>query len=384
MTAEKLRIALFSGNYNYVRDGANQALNRLVDYLLRQGAAVRIYSPTIEKPAFEPKGDLISIPSFAIPRREEYQFPIAITPTVKRDLHVFNPNIVHTSSPDLVGHRAVTWARNNNLPILSSVHTRFDTYARYYNMAFLEPIMVYLLRRYYQRCNALVAPSESMAQILRDQNMNDDISIWSRGVDRDIFDPTQRSNEWRRLLGIQDDDIVIGFLGRLVIEKGLDIFAQTIHLLQKLNPKNNFKILIIGQGPARDWFEKQVPNAIFAGFQDGQNLGRAVASMDILFNPSITETFGNVTLEAMASGVPVVAAKAAGSESLVIDGKTGILATPGSTEEFAQSLSQYINDNIKRKEHGAAGEIQSRKFGWDQINQAVTNTYLRIIKDHET
>lgn len=380
MQVNDLRIALFSGNYNYVRDGANQALNRLVDYLLRMGANVRIYSPTTQTPAFEPKGDLISIPSVAIPGREEYQFPLLIPPRIKNDLAQFSPNIVHTSSPDLVGHRAVTWARKNDLPILSSVHTRFDTYARYYGMAFLEPAMIMMLRRYYQRCNALVAPSESMAQILRDQNMNDDVSIWSRGVDRNIFDPSKRSNAWRQSLGIADDDIVIGFLGRLVMEKGLDIFAQTIAALETKGVK--YKLLIIGKGPAQDWFEKQLPDAIFAGFQGGQDLGHAVASMDILFNPSITETFGNVTLEAMASAIPVVAARASGSTSLVHDGETGLLSTPGSSEEFANNLLYYIENTMIRQKHGAAGELASRSYAWDRINQSVADTYLRIIAEH--
>lgn len=382
MRTTDLRIALFSGNYNYVRDGANQALNRLVEYLLRRGAQVRIYSPTIKNPAFEATGDLISIPSFAIPGREEYRFPLAITPRIKADLAKFSPNIVHTSSPDLVGHRAVTWARRNNIPILSSVHTRFDTYARYYGMAFLEPLMITLLRRYYRRCDAIVAPSESMAQILRDQNMNDDVSIWSRGVDRNIFDPSARSHSWRQSMGIDDDDVVIGFLGRLVMEKGLDIFAETVaKLQQRSGEKNtNYKVLIIGQGPAKDWLQKNIPNAIFAGFQSGGDLGRATASMDILFNPSITETFGNVTLEAMASGLPVVAARAAGSQSLVDDGVTGILATPNNADEFAQALQLYINSADLRRTHGHAGEIKSRQFAWDVINQSVADTYLRILK----
>ncbi len=377
MQIDELRIALFSGNYNYVRDGANKALNQLVGYLLGKGAKVRIYSPTIAKPAFPATGDLVSIPSFAIPGREEYRFPLAITARIKQDLSAFDPNIVHTSSPDLVGHRAVTWAHRNALPILSSVHTRFDTYARYYGMGFLEPLMITLLRRYYQRCDALVVPSESMASILREQEMHDDISIWSRGINRDIFDPSKRSNAWRASLGINDDDIVIGFLGRLVMEKGLDIFAQTIEKLR--GSKYKFKILVIGKGPAQDWFAQKIPEAIFAGFQSGPDLGRAVASMDILFNPSTTETFGNVTLEAMASAVPVVAARAAGSESLIIDNHNGILAAPGNTQEFAKALEDYIENPALRDAHGQAGETLSRSYDWDNINQSVADKYIDII-----
>src|SRR6478609_4330690 len=113
--ASDLRVALFSGNYNYVRDGANQALNRLVGYLLRQGVQVRVYSPTVANPAFEPTGDLVDVPAIPIPGRAEYRLPIALPARVRRDLKRFNPNVVHVSSPDLVGHRAVSWARRHKV-----------------------------------------------------------------------------------------------------------------------------------------------------------------------------------------------------------------------------------------------------------------------------
>ena len=379
MTPADLRIALFSGNYNYVRDGANQALNRLVGYLLRQSAQVRVYSPVVEEPAFPATGTLVGVPSLAMPfGRGEYRLPAALSPRVRRDLKDFAPNVVHVSSPDPVGHRAVSWARGRHLPILASVHTRFETYPRYYNMAFLEPVFEALLRRFYRRCDALVAPSESMAQVLREQRMNYDVSIWSRGVDREIFDPSRRDLAWRRSLGLADNEIAIGFLGRLVMEKGLDVFSDTIDELTRRGIAH--KVLVIGEGPARGWFEARLPGAVFAGFQGGADLGRAVASMDVLFNPSVTETFGNVTLEAMACGVPVVAAEATGSESLVDDQVSGRLIRPGAIHHFAEALRCYIEEPEIRTRHGAAGELRSREFSWDAINQAVADTYLRLVR----
>lgn len=379
MTTADLRIALFSGNYNYVRDGANQALNRLVGYLLSQGAAVRVYSPTIEEPAFPATGDLVSVPSLPFPGgRGEYRFPLALSPRVRRDLTNFAPNVVHVSSPDVVGHRAVSWARGQRLPVLASVHTRFETYFRYYNMAFMEPVIEALLRRFYRRCDALVAPSESMAQVLRDQRMNYDIDIWSRGVDREVFDPSLRSLEWRRSLGIGDDEVVVGFHSRLVMEKGLDVFSDTIDELRRRGTVH--RTLIVGDGPARPWLEARLPGAVFAGFMSGRDLGKAVASMDVLFFPSTTETFGNVSLEAMACGLPVVAAAATGSQNLVDNGKSGRLIRPGAVHQFAEALRAYTQDEALRAAHGQAGEMRSRDFSWDQINQVVADTYLRLIR----
>lgn len=377
MKTADLRVALFSGNYNYVRDGANQALNRLVDYLLRQGASVRVYSPKVENPAFECAGDLVGVPNMRIPGRAEYRLALALSGTVKRDLAAFRPNVVHVASPDVAGHRAVTWARDRGLPVLSSVHTRFETYPRYYGLAFLEPVAVAILHRFYNRCDALVAPSDSMVDVLREQGMNADISVWSRGVDRAIFDPGRRDLAWRRSLGIADDEVAVGFLGRLVMEKGLDVFTDTVAELKARGLKH--KVLVIGEGPAGDWFRERAPDGVFAGFQRGADLGRAVASMDLLLNPSITETFGNVTLETMACGVPVVAARATGSTSLVDHGVTGQLVEPGDVPGFADAVARYITDPALRAAHGAAGEMASRAYGWDAINSVVADTYLRLL-----
>ena len=381
MEIRDLRIALFSGNYNYVRDGANQALNRLVGWLLDKGAAVRVYSPTTDTPAFEPAGDLVSLPSIPFPGRGEYRIPMMISPHVKRDLKAFAPNIVQISSPDIVGHSAVRWARRHKIPVLASVHTRFETYPRYYNMAFLEPPLEAMLRRLYRRCDAIVAPSDSMAQVLREQRMSYDVGIWSRGVDRDIFDAGKRDMAWRRGLDLPDDQPVIGFTGRLVMEKGLDVFSDTIDRL--IRRKVAHSVLIVGDGPAREWFAERLPSAVFAGFQTGADLGRAVASMDIFFNPSITETFGNVTLEAMACGVPVVAARATGSQSLVDHGVTGRLIRPGASHDFADALQSYCEHPQLRAEHGTAGAERAEKYSWDRINGELAATYLRLIRQRQ-
>jgi phosphatidylinositol alpha 1,6-mannosyltransferase len=372
-----LRIALFSGNYNYVRDGANQALNRLAEYLLRQGAQVRAYSPTVAKPAFKATGDVVSVPSVPIPLRPEYRLPIALTSRVRRDLAEYRPNIVHIASPDIVAHRAVTWARRHDVAAIASIHTRFETYLAYYHLQMLEPTARAIMRRLYRRCDAIVAPAESMAAVLRAQRMNRDISIWTRGVDREQFHPGRRDMEWRRGLGIDDQTLVVAFLGRLVMEKGLEVFADAVDALAEKEVKH--QVLVIGDGPARSWFEQRLPQAIFIGQQVGDDLARSVASSDVFLNPSITETFGNVTLEAMACGLPVVAAVATGATSLVRDGETGTLVEPSDDYGFAEAIERYANDPELRRRHGEAGLAYARTMDWDRINSAVVRIYLRDI-----
>ena len=378
MKPEELRIALFSGNYNYVRDGANQALNRLVGFLLRQGANVRVYSPTVEHPAFPPTGDLVSVPSIAIPGRPEYRLAYRLPASVRRDLAAFNPNVVHVAAPDIVAHRAVSWARKRGIPVISSVHTRFDTYLQYYGLQYLEPTARAIMRRYYRRCDAIVVPAESTAAILRAQRMNKDISLWARGVDRDQFNPGRRSLEWRRERGIGDEEMVVAFLGRLVLEKGLDVFADAIDAARAKGVP--LKVLAIGEGPARGFFEERLPDAIFTGQLTGTDLAIALASSDVFLNPSITETFGNVTLEAMACALPVVAAAASGARSLVQDGVTGRLSRPGDIGAFADALADYQRDPDLRRRHGEAGLIFAKTMDWDEINAVVMHVYERVIE----
>ncbi len=384
MEISDLRIALFSGNYNYTRDGANQALNRLAEYLLRHGARLRVYSPKVKEPDFPAIGDLVNVPNVRMPvkGRGEYRLPLGLNAKAKADLEAFKPDIVHVSSPDPTGHAALKWARARDLPVLASVHTRFETYPRYYNMAFLEQPLIAMLRRFYNRCDALVAPSPSMIEELGEQGMGDDIGLWTRGVDRDVFDPSRRDMEWRRSLGLADDDVAIAFLGRLVMEKGLDVFADAIIELRKRQAPH--KVLVIGDGPAREWFEKALPGGIFAGFQTGRDLGRALASADVFLNPSTTETFGNVTLEAMASGLPVVAARATGSASLVEDGVSGHLVEPSDTAAFAGVLAPYCTDDALRRAHGSAGGTRARDYSWDAINSVVADTYVRLVEERRS
>lgn len=378
MLPTDLRVALFSGNYNYLRDGANQALNLLVGHLLKRGVTMRVYSPTIPRPAFPPTGDLVDVPAFPmIGGRGEYKLGRGLPGIVKRDLAAYKPNLVHVSAPEFLGHRAVTWARRHNIPVVASVHTRFDTYPRYYGIGFLEPAVIWGLTRFYNRADMALTTGQSMTDLLQSWGVTTPIRVWSRGVNHARFNPTRRDLGWRRMLGIADDEIAVGFLGRLVLEKGLGVFADVIAALERRGVRH--KVLVVGEGPARAWFAERVPDAVFAGFQSGDNLGRAVASMDVFFNPSVTETFGNVTLEAMASGVPVAAARATGTVDLVVDGENGFLIDPLDIEGYAAAIARIVTEPGLRDRLGAAGHARAERYHWDAINETALDAYLETM-----
>lgn len=378
MQASDLRVALFSGNYNYTRDGANQTLNLLVGHLLSRGVKVRIYAPTSRTPAFPPTGDLVSAPSLKIPLRGEYKLTRGMGHRVRRDLDAFAPNMIHVSAPDRLGHKALNYAEAHGIASVASYHTRFETYMQYYGLNFLVPLLIGIQKRFYSRVDEVLAPSQMMGEILRDWGVPTPVTRWSRGVNHARFNAGRRDLAWRRSLGIGDDEILVGFLGRLVKEKGLDVFAQAIRALDARGVKH--RTFVVGEGPAKDWFAQQVPDAVFAGFLTGDDLGRAVASMDVFFNPSLTETFGNVTLEAMAAGVPVVAARASGAVGLIDDGVTGLIVPPTDISGYADALQRFCEDDAFRIAAGAAGHAEAATYQWDRINQVVLDTYLRVIE----
>lgn len=373
----QLRVALFSGNYNYQRDGANQALNRLVGYLERQGVAVRVYSPTSPTPAFAPTGTLVSVPSMRIPGRSDYRFAFGLDAATRADVEAFAPNLVHLSVPDRVAFGMKRWARARGVPVVASVHTRFDTYLDYYGLGWIQRWVAGTMRRFYGDLPEIYAPSESMAEQLRADGMSERVAIWSRGVDRTVFAPARRSTDWRRGLGLADTDRVVAFVGRMVMEKGLDQFADTVDRLAADGVAH--RVLLVGDGPARGWAEARLPHALFTGHLADADLARAYASADMLFNPSTTETFGNVTLEAMASGLPVVAARATGSTSLVHHGISGQLVTPGDIAGFAAALTLYLVDPRAAAMAGEAGLALSGRYDWDEINHAMLGHYLGVV-----
>lgn len=372
-----LRLALFSGNYNYQRDGANQALNRLVGFLESHGAAVRVYSPVSQTPAFQPTGTLIPTPSVVIPGRSDYRLALGLTPALRRDLAAFSPNIVQLSAPDPLGAAAQRWAAKHGVPRVASVHTRFETYLRYYRLGFLEPLALAWLRRFYNRCAQVYAPSESMVSTLHQQGVSADVRLWSRGVDAYRFNPARRSPSWRRALGIEEGEIVALFVGRLVREKGLDCIERTARLLQASGVR--LRWLVVGDGPARVDFERALPAAIFSGFLTGDELSTAYASADLFFNPSSTETFGNVTLEAMASGLASVVAPATGSRSLIRHEKNGLIAAENNERAYAAALASLANEGEKRRKLGQSARSDALAQSWEAVMRPIVAHYCELL-----
>ena len=372
-----LRIALFTGNYNHIEDGVSRTLGRLVGYLEDQGHAVLVLGPTMDDPAMEQPGTFVAAPSISFPARPEYRLTTGFPRALRELVHSFQPNIVHVASPDVLGHRAVTWGRKQGLPVVSTYHTHFPSYLGYWGPGWLEPAAWAAARRFYGRCDEVYVPTPTLLTELEAHGIDSTLRLWPRGIEADRFHPGFRSDDWRQSHGFGPDDVVVSFVSRLVKEKGLDVFAATVQALQADGLP--VRTLVVGEGPVREELQAQLPGAVFTGHLSGDALSTAYASSDVFLFPSETETFGNVTLEAMASGLAIVAADAAGTASLIDHERTGLLCPPRDERAFIAATRRAVTDSALRARFGAAAITAASAYDWREVLARMVSYYRALV-----
>jgi phosphatidylinositol alpha 1,6-mannosyltransferase len=376
-----LRVAIVASSYNYIRDGVALTLNRLVEYLERHGVEVLVFAPVGEVAAFPYHGTVVPVPSIPLPRRAEYRLAFALP---RARLEAFRPDLMHIAlAPDILGFTAWRAAKRLRIPLVASYHTRYETYLKHYwYVAGLEGLLKRYLNYVYASCREVYVPSQSMIDTLLADGLKDNFRLWHRGVDPQQFDPTKRSGTWRAGHGIGEDELVVLQVSRLVREKQLDTLTATLRLLASRGIAH--RCVIVGDGPERAALERDLPDAIFTGFLEGEALSAAYASSDIFLFPSETESFGNVTLEAMASGLPCVCADATGSRSLVVNGLTGFLARPRHAEDFAEHVATLAGDPDLRRRMSSAARAQSLAFSWDATMGRLLGSYTALLRETPT
>ncbi len=358
-----MKVALVTGSYNYIADGVALTLNRMVGFLESQGVEVLVFAPVGKVPAFAHNGEVIPVFSIAAPGRGEYRAALGLSRPARDRLLAFKPDILHIATPDLLGHAAQKLGQKMGWPIVASYHTRFETYLKYYGLRGLTPLLTGIVRNFYDACLEIYVPSPSMIDVLRADGVKGELRLWPRGVDTVRFHPGKRSEAWRAERGVGPDEVVIAFVSRLVKEKRV---AEVAAVLARLKASGvAHRALFVGDGPERGFLEQHVPGAIFEGYLNGDALAVAYASSDVFLFPSDTETFGNVTLEAMASGLPAVCANATGSRSLVEPGVTGFLAEVGDDGALYDAVAALAIDPALRRRMGRAGRERSLTYSWD-------------------
>jgi len=373
----ELRVAIFSGNYDYYADGVALVLNRLVAHLLAQGVRVAVFAPTARTPALKHTGDLVSIPSATFLLNRNYRVAWGIPRRIKDQISDFKPHIIHCATPDLLGFAAVRLAHRLAVPAVATYHTHFAHYLHYFSLGFLEPICWGLMRRFYNQTAETFVPSASMRDVLRSHGIACPLTVWEHGVDTNRFSPLRRSMEWRRAHAIRDDEVVLGFVGRVGWEKNVALWAEVVELLEKSG--RLIRSVMIGDGPARAALQKRLKNTIFTGYVAHDTLPNAFASFDVFLFPSETETFGCVTLESMACGVPAVAADATGSRDIITHDVNGFLCKRGDANDFVQRVLQLADDPALRQRLQHAALQHAAECTWQRVLQQMIEHYLRVV-----
>jgi len=373
-----LRVAIFTGCYNHIVDGVSRSLNRLVESLEKNDVPVIIFGPAGKKPAFKHHGEFVPVPSIPLPGRTEYRLTTGIDMNAMSRLQAFDPTLMHIASPDWAGLQALKFAKNRNLPLVSSFHTNFASYLKYYRLKPAEKLAWKYIRWFYNQFDQVYVPTTSMREELREQGLSCDMRLWARGVDTKLFSPDKRNMAWRRKNGFKDSDKILTFVSRLVWEKNLASVIDTARTIRGEN--SNIKTMVVGDGPARNEMQALMPEAKFTGFMDGADLATAYASSDMFIFPSETETFGNVTLEALASGLPAIVADANGSKSLVEQNVTGFTASAKDSKKFAEyALHLAGNDDRRATMSRAARNRVTQEYRWETINSRLIEHYREAL-----
>ncbi|MBI5733146.1 glycosyltransferase family 1 protein [Candidatus Jorgensenbacteria bacterium] len=370
-----MRIAYFIGTLKE-EDGVSRVLLRLATAMKEAGHESVIITSHAENPERYPVPVLL-LPGEQIFLYKDYYFP---KPTsgkeVEKHLESFKPELIHLHSPDTSAWLAITYAKHHNLPTVITHHTDFIRYLPYYHLTLFKPLLWMYLRKTYNRITAVTTPSDVITETLKQHGIKHAETL-SNGVDIEKFNPRFRKNEWRNTIAGSPDTPIILFVGRLTWEKDLKTLIQTYDLLEKNDVR--FRLAIVGDGPVYAELRKALPHATFLGHLIGEALSTAYASADIFLFPSTTETFGNVTVEAMSSGAVPIVARAGGSISIVQDEKNGFLVTPKDAQAFYEKVVFLIQNPDTREKIIKDAILRAKAFAWPAIITKYINLYNKLI-----
>jgi phosphatidylinositol alpha 1,6-mannosyltransferase len=366
-----MRILHFAGTILEGHDGVSRVLHRLRQEFARTSDQHHFISPILPQRRF---AEALGVPSLPLPVSSGYRLSRMSSRGLEAHFSHLNPDVLHIHSPCTLGWAAALWGRREGIPVVSTFHTHFPSYADYYGVGLLKPLVWWYMDKFYQRSDVVVAPSSSLSKELQSQGFADIVTI-PHGVDTARFSPQFRSEAWRQSVGGQGK-IVVLLASRLVWEKNLRLFAEAVQ-----SPRFADKILpvVVGDGPARAELQKLLPQAHFTGFLDADELATAFASSDLFVFPSVTETFGNVTVEALASGVPAICARAGGAVDIVQDGVNGYLCEPNSLESVREHMHRLISDHEHRLTLRKNAPLTLSKFQWKHSATAHHALYQSVV-----
>jgi phosphatidylinositol alpha 1,6-mannosyltransferase len=369
-----MRVAVVAESFLPRVNGVTNSVLRLLEHLQRTGHRALVLAPEPTTGVDIPAARVVGLPALTFAGRAQVSMSLAGTGRMLEELAEFAPDIVHLASPFMTGPPAVRAAQRLGVPVVAAFQTDVAGFARHKGLAATETVVWRRLRRIHDAAEVTLVPSSETRRILEAHGFSR-LELWPRGVDAELFHPARRSSLLRAQLG--GGRALVGYVGRLAPEK--ELLA-----LEALDDLPDVQLVIVGEGPMRPRLEHALPGAVFTGLLRGEELAGVVASLDVMVQPGRHETFCQSVQEALAAGVPVVAAAAGGPLDLVDPSRTGWLFAPGDRVDLRARVVDLVGDEYKRRAMGVAARESVRHRTWESVNARLVRLYARVIRQRST
>lgn len=371
-----MRIAYFTESLPPNTDGVVNTLCHLIETLESENVEFLFFSPLKPDEDVAWSRHVRKVASLSLKPYFHYRVGLPNFYRINEEMDDFQPDLIHVVTPSPLGMHGLNYAKRKNVPLVTSYHTHFTRYFAYYSLlASLEPLGWQYLQWFHNQCDCTYAPSMNTVRELQGRGIRN-VQLWQRGIDLTRFSPKFRNPALRESINAGDKPVLL-FVGRLVKEKDLDDLVAANHLLQSMGL--DFKQVIVGDGPIRNELEKNLPDAHFAGYQYEQNLSEWYASSDLFVFPSTTETFGNVFLEAFASGLPAIGVDKGGQVDLIDPGETGFIVRAHDPADFADNIAHLLRSPDTRAAFGLEAAKRVKRYSWQNVNLSLLNSYHNVI-----
>ncbi|MCO7630989.1 MULTISPECIES: glycosyltransferase family 4 protein [Pseudomonas] len=367
MNTPALRITLVSETFPPEINGVANTLGRLSEGLRQRGHQVALVRPRqASDAAAHGDDDLLLCRGWALPGYPGLQWGEISMHTLLRRWRRQRPDVLYIATEGPLGLSALRAARRLGIAVVSGFHTNFPQYSGQYGLGLLTRLLTHYLRWFHRRTATTLVPSASQRLELERRGF-ERLALMARGVDACLFNPAKRSQALRDSWGLGPDDIAVLHVGRLAAEKNLNLLRPCLEALCKAYPQRRMRLVIVGDGPQRELLEQQLPDAVFCGAQRGEVLAEHYASGDLFLFPSLTETFGNVVLEALASGLAVVAYDEAAAAQHIRHGHSGALAMPGDQAAFIDAACWLLEESETLRRVRLNARQHASRQGWSAI-----------------
>jgi glycosyltransferase involved in cell wall biosynthesis len=376
-----MRIALFTDTYLPEVNGAAKTLGRWADFLEAQGIPCKVFAPTAEQRALPDQNAVerfFSVPFLLYP---ECKFALPNPVNIKKSLRDFEPTLIHVATPFNLGLYGSRYARKRGIPLVASYHTHFDQYLSYYKLQWMEPMLSKYMSWFHRDCRKVYVPSQSTMDHLCARGIPE-MEIWGRGIETDRYQPEVDRDAVLHSYGFDPGKFTVLYVGRLALEKSIDVLFKAFRSVPE-QVRRTMQLVIAGDGPLyKELSESIVPGEPIRmlGLVHGQCLSELYAAADVFLFPSATETFGNVVLESLASGTPVIGAAAGGVRDILIHGVTGWLCPPGNAAAFAEALVTLHHGAGLRARLAVAGRKYAASQTWDGIFRKLLSSYGSVLE----